>query len=150
MTKTIHVQADNVVAGIWQHVFPRLWDAMKQFADKNPQLRRKKMDAKIRIGKGILIATIKIMLKIVIGMVEIVAEMKLKQITVKNANALIRILQRKVQLPQLHRRCHQIHIAKVQLIIVMGFFNAYFSVSFVQRFLSACQTAFANKLKNNN
>ena len=106
------------------------------------------MDAKIQVGKGTLIAMTKTMSKIVIGMVVIVAGMTSKQISVRNANALIRISRRKVQHPQRHRRCHQIRIAMVQRIIVMGFFNAYFSVSFVLRFLNACQTAFVNKNEN--
>ena len=55
------------------------------------------MDAKIQVGKGTLIAMIKTMLKIVIGMEVIVAVMTSKRISVKNANALIRILRRKVQ-----------------------------------------------------
>ena len=55
------------------------------------------MDAKIQVGKGTLIAMIKTMLKIVIGTEVIVAVMTLKRISVKDANALIRILRRKVQ-----------------------------------------------------
>ena len=55
------------------------------------------MDAKIQVGKGTLIVMIKTMLKIVIGMEVIVAVMTSKRISVKNANALIRILRRKVQ-----------------------------------------------------